>query len=60
VAVLFVFLLSWRITLIAAATLPLTAISTFLFMGLFGETVNLMSMGASPSPSASSSTTPWS
>lgn len=45
VAVLFVFLLSWRITLIAAATLPLTAISTFLFMKLFGETVNLMSLG---------------
>ncbi|HEV7501456.1 MAG TPA: efflux RND transporter permease subunit, partial [Vicinamibacteria bacterium] len=45
VVVLFVFLRSWRITLVAALTLPLTVISTFLFMRLFGETVNLMSMG---------------
>jgi CzcA family heavy metal efflux pump len=45
VVVLFVFLRSWRITLVAALTLPLTIISTFLFMRFFGETVNLMSMG---------------
>jgi CzcA family heavy metal efflux pump len=45
VVVLFLFLRSWRITLIAALTLPLTVVSTFLFMRLFGETVNLMSMG---------------
>jgi CzcA family heavy metal efflux pump len=45
VIVLFVFLRSWRITLVAALTLPLTMVSTFLFMRLFGETVNLMSMG---------------
>jgi CzcA family heavy metal efflux pump len=45
VIVLFVFLRSWRITLVAALTLPLTVVSTFLFMRLFGETVNLMSMG---------------
>jgi CzcA family heavy metal efflux pump len=45
VLVLFVFLRSWRITLVAALTLPLTVVSTFLFMRLFGETVNLMSMG---------------
>jgi len=45
VAVLFLFLRSWRITLVAALTLPLTIISTFLFMKFFGETVNLMSMG---------------
>ncbi|PYQ50670.1 MAG: AcrB/AcrD/AcrF family protein [Acidobacteria bacterium] len=45
IIVLFVFLRSWRITLVAALTLPLTVISTFLFMRFFGETVNLMSMG---------------
>ena len=45
VAVLFVFLRDWRVTLVAAVTLPLTVISTFLFMKLFGETINLMSMG---------------
>src|SRR6185369_8976878 len=45
IVVLFVFLRSWRITLVAALTLPLTMIATFLFMRLFGETVNLMSMG---------------
>jgi len=45
VAVLFVFLRDWRVTLVASVTLPLTVISTFLFMKLFGETINLMSMG---------------
>src|SRR4029078_2109316 len=45
VVVLFVFLRSWRITLVAALTLPLTILSTFLFMKLIGESVNLMSMG---------------
>jgi CzcA family heavy metal efflux pump len=45
IVVLFVFLRSWRITVVAALTLPLTVISTFLFMRFFGETVNLMSMG---------------
>jgi multidrug efflux pump subunit AcrB len=45
VGVLFVFLRDWRVTLVAAVTLPLTVICTFLFMKLFGETINLMSMG---------------
>jgi CzcA family heavy metal efflux pump len=45
VGVLFFFLRDWRVTAIAAVTLPLTVVSTFLFMRLFGETVNLMSMG---------------
>jgi CzcA family heavy metal efflux pump len=45
VGVLFVFLRDWRVTLVAAVTLPLTVISTFLFMKMFGETINLMSMG---------------
>ena len=45
VGVLFFFLRDWRVTLVAAVTLPLTVVSTFLFMKLFGETINLMSMG---------------
>ncbi len=45
VLVLLLFLRDWRVTLIAAATLPLTVLATFLFMKLFGESINLMSMG---------------
>ena len=45
VLVLLLFLRDWRVTLIAAITLPLTVLSTFLFMKLFGESINLMSMG---------------
>ncbi|MEO8070049.1 MAG: efflux RND transporter permease subunit [Acidobacteriota bacterium] len=45
VLVLLFFLRNWRLTMVAACTLPLTVISTFLFMWLFGESINLMSMG---------------
>ena len=45
VLVLLLFLRNWRLTLVAACTLPLTVVSTFIFMWLFGETINLMSMG---------------
>ncbi len=45
VLVLLLFLRDWRVTLIAAATLPLTVLATFLFMRLLGESINLMSMG---------------
>jgi CzcA family heavy metal efflux pump len=45
VVVLLFFLRDLRVTLISALTLPLTVISTFLFMRLFGESINLMSMG---------------
>ncbi|MEO8482467.1 MAG: efflux RND transporter permease subunit [Acidobacteriota bacterium] len=45
VLVLLFFLRNWRLTIVAACSLPLTVISTFLFMRLFGETINLMSMG---------------
>jgi CzcA family heavy metal efflux pump len=45
VLVLLFFLRDWRVTLIAAITLPLTVLATFLFMRLFGESINLMSMG---------------
>jgi CzcA family heavy metal efflux pump len=45
VLVLLFFLRNWRLTLVAACTLPLTVVSTFFFMWIFGETINLMSMG---------------
>ncbi|HEX4494664.1 MAG TPA: efflux RND transporter permease subunit [Thermoanaerobaculia bacterium] len=45
VIVLLLFLRDWRVTLIAAIILPLTVLATFLFMRLFGESINLMSMG---------------
>jgi CzcA family heavy metal efflux pump len=45
VIVLLLFLRDWRVTLIASITLPLTVLATFLFMKLFGESINLMSMG---------------
>jgi CzcA family heavy metal efflux pump len=45
IVVLLVFLRDWRLTMIAAATLPMAVIPTFVFMWLFGGTINLMSMG---------------
>jgi len=45
VLVLIAFLRRWRLTLIAATTLPLTALTTFLVMKLAGESINIMSMG---------------
>lgn len=45
IVVLIVFLRDLRLTLIAAFTLPLAIIPTFLFMGVFGGSINLMSMG---------------
>jgi multidrug efflux pump subunit AcrB len=45
VVVLIAFLGDWRMTAIAALTLPLTVLATFSFMRLFGESINLMSMG---------------
>ncbi len=45
VLVLLLFLRNWRLTLIAASTLPLTVVATFFFMRIFGGSINLMSMG---------------
>ncbi len=45
IIVLIVFLRDWRLTMIAAVTLPMAVIPTFVFMWLFGGTINLMSMG---------------
>lgn len=45
VIILLLFLRDWRLTLIAAVTLPLAVFAAFAVMGLFGESINLMSMG---------------
>src|SRR4029453_15079689 len=45
VLVLLFFLRDWRLTLVAACTLPLTVVCTFFFMWVVGESINLMSMG---------------
>jgi CzcA family heavy metal efflux pump len=45
VLVLILFLRNLRLTLVAAVTLPLTVLATFFFMLVFGESINLMSMG---------------
>jgi CzcA family heavy metal efflux pump len=45
IGVLLVFLRDWRLTLIAALTLPMAIVPTFAFMWLFGGTINLMSLG---------------
>lgn len=45
VIVLVVFLRQLPLTIIAALTLPLAVLPTFLFMRIFGGSINLMSMG---------------
>ncbi len=45
VLILLLFLRNWRLTIVAASTLPLTVLATFFFMRLFGESINVMSMG---------------
>ncbi len=45
VIILLLFLRDWRLTLIASVTLPLAVLITFVVMRLFGESINLMSMG---------------
>lgn len=45
IVLLVVFLGDWRAAAIVAATLPMAALITFLFMHLFGLTANLMSLG---------------
>ncbi len=45
VLVLIFFLRDWRVTTIAAISLPLTIVGTFFILDLFNGTINLMSMG---------------
>ncbi|MDP4609227.1 MAG: efflux RND transporter permease subunit, partial [Burkholderiaceae bacterium] len=46
VAIVFLFLNSWRSTVITGLTLPIALIGTFLFMYLFGFTINMITLMA--------------
>lgn len=46
VIVLLLFLREWRITAISASAIPLTLVITVLMMRLFGQSFNLMTLGA--------------
>ena len=46
VLIVFLFLNSWRSTVITGLTLPIALIGTFLFMNLFGFTINMITMMA--------------
>ncbi len=46
VLIVFLFLNSWRSTVITGLTLPVALIGTFLFMGLFGFTINMITLMA--------------
>jgi CzcA family heavy metal efflux pump len=45
VLILLMFLKSWRATLIAALSIPLSLVISFVFLNLTGDTLNLMSLG---------------
>ena len=46
ILIVFLFLNSWRSTVITGLTLPIALIGTFLFMQLFGFTINMITMMA--------------
>jgi HAE1 family hydrophobic/amphiphilic exporter-1 len=46
ILIVFLFLNSWRSTVITGLTLPIALIGTFLFMNLFGFTINMITMMA--------------
>jgi hydrophobic/amphiphilic exporter-1 (mainly G- bacteria), HAE1 family len=46
VLIVFLFLNSWRSTIITGLTLPIALIGTFLFMNIFGFTINIITMMA--------------
>jgi len=45
IVILLIFLRDWRLTVVASVTLPLAVLATFVVMRVFGESINLMSMG---------------
>jgi len=47
------FLGSWRSTLIIAASIPLSILTSILVLSFLGETINIMTLGDWPWPSAS-------
>ena len=46
ILIVFLFLNSWRSTVITGLTLPISLIATFLFMNLFGFTINMITLMA--------------
>ena len=46
VAIVFLFLNSWRSTVITGLTLPIALVGTFFFMNLFGFTINMITLMA--------------
>src|SRR5690606_12612021 len=46
VIVVFILLQDWRSTLIPALAVPVTIVGTFFFLGLFGFTINLLTLFA--------------
>jgi hydrophobic/amphiphilic exporter-1 (mainly G- bacteria), HAE1 family len=46
VLIVFLFLNSWRSTVITGLTLPISLIATFLFMNMFGFTINMITLMA--------------
>ena len=46
ILIVFLFLNSWRSTVITGLTLPIALIGTFLFMNMFGFTINIITMMA--------------
>jgi HAE1 family hydrophobic/amphiphilic exporter-1 len=46
ILIVFLFLNSWRSTVITGLTLPIALIGTFLFMNLFGFTINMITLMA--------------
>ena len=46
ILIVFLFLNSWRSTVITGLTLPIALISTFLFMNMFGFTINMITLMA--------------
>ncbi len=46
IAIVFLFLNSWRSTVITGLTLPISLIGTFLFMYMFGFTINMITLMA--------------
>ena len=46
VLIVFLFLNSWRSTIITGLTLPIALIGTFLFMNMFGFTINMLTLMA--------------
>jgi len=45
IAVLWIFLGSWRFTLIAGISIPISVLGTFAIMSVLGQSLNLMSLG---------------